>query len=433
MRFEDLGLIEPLLRAVHFEGYPHPTPIQELAIGHVLAGKDLMGCAQTGTGKTAVFALPILQRLASRAGEHPAPAPRAGQARPSGAGAPAGHGGHSGPRPIRALVVSPTRELAAQIGESFGAYGRYLDVRHTAIFGGVKQGSQVQALHRGVDVLVATPGRLLDLMGQGRVKLDRVEVFVLDEADRMLDMGFIDDIRRVIAALPARRQTLMFSATIPAEIRFLAEGILHDPVEVRVTPHAPAAETVQHAVYFVERAQKQALLEHVLKDSAITRALVFTRTKRGADRVSRHLKWAKIQADAIHSDRTQGARQKALQDFKDGRTRVLVASDIASRGLDVEDISHVINFDMPHDPETYVHRIGRTGRAGASGLAISFCALEERVHLDDIEKMIRQSIAAVAEHPYLSPLPRREPPAERPAVTGWRRPLKRNLLRRRRR
>jgi ATP-dependent RNA helicase RhlE len=250
----------------------------------------------------------------------------------------------------------------------------------------------------------------------------------------MLDMGFIDDIRRIMDALPRQRQTLMFSATIPAGIRHLAEGLLHDPVEVRVTPLAPAAETVQHAVYFVERAQKQALLEHVLKDSAITRALVFTRTKRGADRVCRRLQWAHIEADAIHSDRSQGARQKALSDFKEGRTRVLVASDIASRGLDVDDISHVINFDMPNDPETYVHRIGRTGRAGAAGLAISFCALEERMHLDDIEKMIRQSIAAVEEHPYLSPLPPRKRMEERPpAATGWKRPMKRNLMRRRRR
>jgi ATP-dependent RNA helicase RhlE len=445
MQFEDLGLIEPLLRAVRFEGYPHPTPIQELAIPHVLAGKDLMGCAQTGTGKTAGFALPLLQRLVTRPGGHSLPAaqpPHGGQAAhvahaAHGAHAPhgghAGHTGHGGHRPIRVLVVSPTRELAAQTGEFFGAYGRYVDIRHTVVFGGVKQGPQVQALQRGVDVLVATPGRLLDLMNQRKLRLDRVETFVLDEADRMLDMGFIEDIRRIIAALPRQRQTLMFSATIPYEIRDLAQGLLHDPVEVRVTPHAPAAETVQHAVYFVERAQKQALLEHVLKDSAITRALVFTRTKRGADRVTRRLQWAHILADAIHSDRSQGARQKALRDFKEGRTRVLVASDIASRGLDVDDISHVINFDMPHDPETYVHRIGRTGRAGASGLAISFCALEERIHLDDIEKMIRQSIAAIQEHPYPSPLPPRKPPAERPAATGWRRPLKRNLLRRRRR
>jgi ATP-dependent RNA helicase RhlE len=448
MQFEDLGLIEPLLKAVRFEGYSHPTPIQELAIPHVLAGKDLMGVAQTGTGKTAGFALPLLQRLATQSAGRAMPAVESlhGRHAQQGAHAPqshrpaapahdgqGGHPRHGAFRPIRVLILSPTRELAAQIDESFSAYGRYVDIRHAVVFGGVKQGPQVQALHRGVDVLVATPGRLLDLFQQGKLSLSSVETFVLDEADRMLDMGFIDDIRRVIAALPRHRQTLMFSATLPYEIRDLAQGILRDPVEVRVTPHVAAAETVQHAVYFVERAQKQALLEHILKDPAITRALVFTRTKRGADRVSRRLKWEHIQADAIHSDRSQASREKALKDFKAGRTRVLVASDIASRGLDVEDISHVINFDMPHDPETYVHRIGRTGRAGAAGLAISFCALEERIHLDDIEKMIRQSIAPVQEHPYLSPLPPRRPPAERPPATGWRRPHKRNLMRRGRR
>jgi ATP-dependent RNA helicase RhlE len=455
MQFEEFGLIEPLLRAVRFEGYTHPTPIQELAIPHVLSGKDLLGCAQTGTGKTAAFALPLLQRLATNP---PAAAKESAEAAPAGhrdshtheQSDSAGHGGHRAHaghgrkkpsehaphgrhahRAIRVLVLSPTRELAAQIDESFAAYGRYVDARHTVIFGGVRQGSQVKAIQKGVDVLVATPGRLLDLMGQKIVRLDKVEMFVLDEADRMLDMGFIADIRRIIAALPTQRQTLMFSATMPHEIRHLADSILTDPVEVRVKPHAPAAETVEQTVYFVERQNKQALLEHVLRDPSITRALVFIRTKRNADRVAKRLIQANILADAIHSDRTQQARQRALKDFKEGRTRVLVASDIASRGLDVDDISHVINYDMPNEPETYVHRIGRTGRAGSAGLAISFCGLEERIALDDIQKLIRQQIQAVSEHPYASPLP---PPKDKAAqqtsaVTGWHRPVKRNLLR----
>ena len=404
MQFEEFGLIEPLLRALRFEGYPHPTPIQEQAIPHVLQGKDMLGCAQTGTGKTAAFALPILQNLANQ---------------------PRNHKKHPH---IRVLVLSPTRELAAQIGESFCAYGRHLDIRSTVVYGGVKQSAQVKALRQGVDVLVATPGRLLDLMGQGLIKLNELEVFVLDEADRMLDMGFIADIRRLIAHIPQQRQTLMFSATMPVAIRSLASNILMDPVEVTVTPNAPAAQTVSHSVYFVEKTLKQSLLQHLMADPTITRALVFTRTKRGADRVSRHLKDAGVQADAIHSDRSQQARLKALAQFKAGRMRVLVASDIVARGLDVDEISHVINFDMPNEPETYIHRIGRTGRAGASGLAISFCSFEERSNLDDIEKLIRQPIIEVAGHPYVSTVPRIKKAAPAAKLSGNRRPLRRNLM-----
>jgi len=383
LQFDDLGLIEPLLRAIRDEQYTDPTPIQELAIPPLLEGADLLGCAQTGTGKTAAFALPILQRLAGtkQKGDR---------------------------RPIRALVVTPTRELAAQIDESFAAYGRHVRLRHTVVYGGVRQRSQTRALKKGVDILVATPGRLLDLMGQGHIKLGRVEILVLDEADRMLDMGFIRDIRRIIAKVPDERQTLLFSATMPKSIQSLADSILTDPIEVRVTPEAPAADTVEHSVYLVERAHKPALLLHLLDDEAISRALVFTRTKRGADRVAQNLKFAEINAEVIHSDRPQKARQRALDKFKQGKTRVLVASDIAARGLDVDDISHVINFDMPHEPEMYVHRIGRTGRAGAVGQALSFCGLEERGHLREIERLIRQEVPTAEGHPFPSPLPRRK-------------------------
>jgi len=398
LSFENLGLIEPLLRAVREEGYAHPTPIQEEAIGHLLAGKDLFGCAQTGTGKTAAFALPILQRLA-------------GQDAPSG-----------GKRPIRALVVTPTRELAAQIGESFDVYGRHTGLRQATVHGGVRQGPQARKIKGGVDVLVATPGRLLDLMGQGIVTLSKVEVLVIDEADRMFDMGFIRDIRRIIAHVPAERQTMLFSATIPKTIVRLASSILNDPVEVRIAPEAPAAETVDQAVYFVEPQHKQDLLHHLLAGEEISRALVFARTKRGADRVVLHLKHANFNADVIHSDRAQRDRERVLGNFKEGRTRVLVASDIASRGLDVDDISHVINFDLPDDAETYVHRIGRTGRAGHSGRALSFCSLAERASLESIELLIDKEVPAVQEHPYRSPVPRRErkkPGARVPA--SWRR------------
>ncbi|MGB2781436.1 MAG: DEAD/DEAH box helicase [Phycisphaerae bacterium] len=406
MPFNKLGLIEPLLRAVRSEGYTIPTPIQLHAIPPVLAGKDLLGCAQTGTGKTAAFALPILQRLSANGNGDPQPA-TAGEIRPDEAGA---HPRASnGKRPVRALVLTPTRELAAQIHASFRVYGQHVDLRCAEVFGGVSQVPQAKALRQGVDILVATPGRLLDLMGQGLVQFKHLEVLVLDEADRMLDMGFIPDVRRILSALPAQRQTLFFSATMPGTIQGLADAILRDPVEVRVTPEAPAAETVEHSVYLVEQGQKQALLEHLLAGPEICRALVFTRTKHGAEKVARRLKGARISADAIHGNKSQGARERSLDEFKRGRTRVLVASDLASRGLDVDDISHVINFDMPREAETYVHRIGRTGRAGASGTALSFCSYEERNQLNSIERLMRQTLGMVEDHPFRSPLPRMQP------------------------
>jgi ATP-dependent RNA helicase RhlE len=454
MPFAKLRLIDPLLRAVKSEGYTIPTAIQKLAIPHVLEGKDLLGCAQTGTGKTAAFALPILQRLHARpaapkvepAGAHPgaagaqptghAPAAHAGASHGGGAhassstasghhgpggarpaqGGPAGRGTYvpaephrtgiaarAGRRTIRALVITPTRELAAQIGDSFRVYGQHTGLRHTTIFGGVSQGPQAQALHSGVDILVATPGRLLDLLNQRLLNLHSVEVFVLDEADRMLDMGFINDIRRVIAQLPVERQTLMFSATMPREIMSLANTILRQPVEVRIPTESPAADTVKQGLYFIDTAGKGELLEFLLKDPAMTRALVFTRTKHGADKVVRRLDHAEISAEAIHSNKSQNARQRALDNFKKGKTRVLVASDIAARGLDVDDISHVINYDLPMEPETYVHRIGRTGRAGAQGQALSFCAPEQRADLRDIERLLGRPIPVLQHSIKVSP------------------------------
>ena len=381
MQFDELGLSEPLLRALRSEGYSLPTPIQELTIPDVLLGKDLLGCAQTGTGKTAAFSLPLLQRLAVRPADH------------------------TKGRVIRALILSPTRELAAQIHQSIRTYGQFTPVRSTVIYGGVNQKPQVISLRQGVDVLIATPGRLFDLMNQGMVNLRHVEVFVLDEADRMLDMGFIHDIRKVIAQLPAERQNLMFSATMPKEIRALANTILRNPVEVSVTPQTTAADNVQQTIYFVERANKQALLEHLLAAQGVTRALVFARTKRGVDRISRRLTQANITSEAIHSDRSQQARQRALQSFSRGQVTVLVASDIAARGLDVDNISHVFNYDMPNEPETYVHRIGRTGRAGATGLAVSFCDVEEREYLFGIERLLRKPLETVTDHPYTSQHP----------------------------
>ncbi|NLF31510.1 MAG: DEAD/DEAH box helicase [Planctomycetes bacterium] len=371
-------LIQPLLRAVQSEGYTTPTAIQTLAIPHVLEGKDLLGCAQTGTGKTAAFALPILQRL------HRQDAPKQ-DARGKG-----GKGGRA--RPIRSLVLTPTRELAAQVGESFGTYGRHSGLRHAVVFGGVSQRGQVEALRGGVDVLVATPGRLLDLMGQKLLSLEHVEIFVLDEADRMLDMGFIHDIRRVIAHLPPRRQTLLFSATMPREIRSLADAVMTDPVHVAVPAESPAADTVDQAVYHVPKAGKIDLLLHLLENPRMDRTLVFTRTKHGADKVVRRLVKAEIAAEAIHSNKSQNARVRALENFRRGKTRILVASDIAARGLDVDGITHVVNFDLPHEPETYVHRIGRTGRAGASGEAVSFCCDDERDDLRQIERLLGRAI-----------------------------------------
>jgi ATP-dependent RNA helicase RhlE len=382
MLFKDLGLIEPLLCAVSEEGYTTPTPIQVEAIPPLLEGKDLLGCAQTGTGKTAAFALPILQNF--HANQHKG----------------------KGVRPIRALIVTPTRELASQISDSFSAYGTHTRLRHTVIFGGVRQGPQAQALKKGVDILVATPGRLLDLMGQRLVNLRNLEVFVLDEADRMLDMGFIIDIRRVIAQMPEKRQTLLFSATMPSAIQGLADSLLNDPVEVRVSPEKPAAETVTQSVFLVEWHDKQALLEHLLASEDATRVLIFTRTKRGADKVTDYLKHAGIKADSIHSDKTQGARERALAQFKKGKMPVLVASDIAARGIDIDSITHVINYDMPNEAEVYVHRIGRTGRAGTQGIAWSFCGVEERYLLSAVEELLDDTIDIVSEHPFPSPLPR---------------------------
>jgi ATP-dependent RNA helicase RhlE len=375
-RFDDLGLIPPLCAAVKDEGYTTPTPIQARAIPPVLDGRDLLGLAQTGTGKTAAFALPILQRLAAEK-------PR-----------------HRGHRPVRAMVLTPTRELASQIGESFSTYGRHLPLRNTVIFGGVGFEAQRRALRDGIDILVATPGRLLDLHGQGLVKVPELEVFVLDEADRMLDMGFIHDVRRVIAFLPRKRQTLFFSATMPREAKDLADVLLHDPVTVAVTPPSSTVEKIDQEVLFVDKTDKRALLLDTLRDAGMRRVLVFTRTKHGANRVAEHLTKHGVGASAIHGNKSQNARERALAHFKNGQTRVLVATDIAARGIDIDDITHVVNFDLPEVPETYVHRIGRTARAGASGFALSFCDVDERELLVAIERLTRQSIAVVEGHPF---------------------------------
>jgi ATP-dependent RNA helicase RhlE len=386
--FEDLQLIPQLQRAVRDEGYQHPTAIQVSAIPHVLAGRDLLGLAQTGTGKTAAFALPILQRLVA-SGRRP-----------------------SGDRPIAVLVLTPTRELASQIGESFAQYGKHLGFRHTVVFGGVGQTPQERALRAGVDILVATPGRLLDLAQQRVVHLQKIEIFVLDEADRMLDMGFVHDVRRVVALLPAKRQTLFFSATMPPEAKRLADSLLRHPETVAVTPVASTVDAVEQLVYFAEKSDKRALLQRVLEDRHITRVLVFTRTKHMANRVAEYLARVGVQADAIHGNKSQGARERALARFKRGESRVLVATDIAARGIDIDDVSHVVNFDLPNVPETYVHRIGRTARAGASGVAISFCDHEERAYLNDIERLIRRTIKRVESAQPREPEPRAAAPAQ---------------------
>ena len=377
LSFSELALVEPIQRALRAENYEHPTPIQAQAIPHLLAGRDLLGIAQTGTGKTAAFALPILQRLA----ENRAPAPR---------------------NSMRALVLTPTRELALQIADSFRGYGRHMGLRTAVIFGGVSQGPQVDALRRGIDILVATPGRLLDLHQQGHVRYDGVSVFVLDEADRMLDMGFIRDIRRIVPLLPKQRQSLLFSATMPDEINRLIGTLLKDPVRVEVTPAATTVERIEQRVMFVDTGNKRALLASLLGDKTIARALVFTRTKHGANRVAEGLAKGGIGAEAIHGNKSQSQRQRALGNFRDGRTRVLVATDIAARGIDIDGITHVINFELPNVPESYVHRIGRTARAGADGIAISFCDHSEKGFLRDIEKVTRQKIA-VAEHAFRAP------------------------------
>lgn len=384
MTFEDLNLIDPILSALKEEGYTKPTPIQEQAIPIVLKGKDLLGCAQTGTGKTAAFSIPVLQ-LMHREGEKP-----------------------QGKRPIRTLILTPTRELAIQIGESIANYGKNLPLRHRVIFGGVKQHAQVSALKQGVDILVATPGRLLDLMNQGYVKLNNIEYFILDEADRMLDMGFIHDVKKVIAKLPNKRQSLFFSATMPKEIVKLSAAILTDPLKVEVTPESTTAETINQVVYFVDKGNKRNLLKEVIEERNIERALVFTRTKHGADRVAKTLTKQGINAQAIHGNKSQNQRQNALNSFKDNKTRVLVATDIAARGIDIDELTHVFNYELPNVPESYVHRIGRTGRAGADGVAISFCDALERKYLKDIQKLIGQKVPVEDNHSY--PLVDENPP-----------------------
>ncbi len=372
--FKELGLIEPILLALFEEGYTTPTPIQAQSIPILLEGKDLLGCAQTGTGKTAAFTLPIIQLLSAKPAEKR--------------------------KKIKSLIVTPTRELAIQIAESFNAYGRHTQLNCTVIFGGVGQGPQVTALKNGVDVVIATPGRLLDLMNQGFISLRDVEFFVLDEADRMLDMGFVHDVKKLLAVLPKKRQSLFFSATMPPEIVNLANSILHNPEKVTVTPVSSTVEIIDQAVYFVDKVNKNSLLVEVLKNPAIKTALVFTRTKHGADKVVQLLTKNNIIAEAIHGNKSQNARQRALSNFKDQTTRVLVATDIAARGIDVDELAHVINFDIPNIPETYVHRIGRTGRAGAEGTALSFCDFEEKEFLADIEKLIGKKVPVIFEHPY---------------------------------
>jgi ATP-dependent RNA helicase RhlE len=375
MQFQNLNIIEPILKAIKDEGYTIPTPIQEQAIPIVLQGTDLIGCAQTGTGKTAAFAVPILQLLSKNKA-------------------------FDRKRKIRSLIVTPTRELAIQINDSFKAYGRYTGLTSTVVFGGVNQNPQTTALRNGVDILVATPGRLLDLMNQGFISIKDVEIFVLDEADRMLDMGFIHDVRKILAALPKKRQSLFFSATMPPEIVKLAGSIVYKPVKVEVTPSASTVDIVNQFVYFVDKGNKNSLLIELLKDEKIKTALVFTRTKYGADKVVRVLKKKNISSEAIHGNKAQNSRQRALANFKSQTTRVLVATDIAARGIDIDDLGFVINYEIPNISETYVHRIGRTGRAGANGTAISFCDADEKAYLKDIEKLITKKLQVIDDHPF---------------------------------
>lgn len=377
MLFTDLAIIKPILDALHDEGYSKPTPIQQQAIPHILQTSDLLGCAQTGTGKTAAFAIPILQLLAK-------PISMASR----------------GQRPIRALILTPTRELAIQIQESFNAYGKNLRLKNLVIFGGVNQGPQVTELKKGIDILVATPGRLLDLISQGYIQLKDIEIFVLDEADRMLDMGFVHDVKRIITKIPAKRQTLFFSATMPQEIQSLANSILHNPVKVEVAPVSSTADTIDQSLYYVAKENKRSLLAFILSDKNIETALVFTRTKHGADKVVKDLVRIGIRAEAIHGNKSQNARQRALNNFKNRETRILVATDIAARGIDVDELTHVINYELPNVPETYVHRIGRTGRAGLSGTSYSFCSEEETEELRDIHKLIGKQIPVQENHPY---------------------------------
>jgi ATP-dependent RNA helicase RhlE len=374
MTFEQLHLIEPILKALQQEGYTSPTPIQEQSIPILLQGNDLLGCAQTGTGKTAAFSIPILQKLYKTDNK----------------------------KGIKALILTPTRELAIQIGESFEAYGKYTGLRHTVIFGGVGQKPQTDALRAGVQILIATPGRLMDLASQGFISLKTLDFFVLDEADRMLDMGFIHDIKKILKLLPSQRQTLFFSATMPLEIEKLANSMLTNPKKVEVTPVSSTVDTISQCLYFVEKKEKTDLLIHLLKDKSVESALIFTRTKHGADKLSRILKKTGITAEAIHGNKSQNARQRALTDFKNHDLRVLIATDIAARGIDVDLLSHVFNYELPNVPETYVHRIGRTGRAGHEGVAIAFCESEELPYLKDIQKLIGKTIPVIKEHPFVT-------------------------------
>jgi len=375
MQFQSLKIIEPILKSLLEEGYTEPTPIQIQAIPIVLQGNDLLGCAQTGTGKTAAFAVPILQLLSANKV-------------------------NIGKRKIRSLIVTPTRELAIQINESFKTYGRYTELKSAVIFGGVKQSAQVKTLQGGIDILIATPGRLLDLINQKYISLKDIEILVLDEADRMLDMGFIHDVKKILALLPTKRQTLFFSATMPPEIVKLSNTILYKPLKVEVTPSATTADTVNQYVYFVDKGNKNALLLYLLKDERIKTVLVFTRTKHGADKVVKVLVKNNIKAEAIHGNKAQNARQRALANFKAQTTRVLVATDIAARGIDIDDMEFVVNYEISNLAETYVHRIGRTGRAGANGTAFSFCDAEEKAYLKDIEKLISKKIPVISNHPF---------------------------------
>lgn len=376
MNFKELNLIQPINRAVTAAGYTSPTEIQSKAIPHILKGKDVLGCAQTGTGKTAAFAIPILQNLQEKKNDK-------------------GKG-------MRTLILTPTRELAIQVADSFKTYGKYLPIKSLAIYGGVKQGRQVAGLKKGADVLIATPGRLMDLMRQGYVKLSRVETVVLDEADRMLDMGFVNDVRKILSEVPKKRQTLLFSATMPKSIKKFANSVLHQPVKITVSPSYSAAETVNQCVYYVQKKEKTRLLINILKDESILRSLVFTRTKHGADRLVKKLGKTGINAAAIHGNKSQGARQRTLKNFKQSKIRVLVATDIASRGIDIDDLSYVFNYELPNVPETYVHRIGRTGRAGKDGVAVSFCDRDEKKHLKGIQRLVGFQIPEKAVNSHLN-------------------------------
>ena len=376
MSFNNLQLIEPVLQALSKEGYSIPTPIQQQSIPAILQKRDLLGCAQTGTGKTAAFTIPILQLMHQQ------------------------QEGKTRQHRIQTLILTPTRELAIQIGESIEAYGRFLPLRHVVIFGGVSQYSQVNAIRNGVDIIVATPGRLLDLMQQRIISLSEIQFFVLDEADRMLDMGFVHDVKRIITKLPAKRQTLFFSATMPDEIKQLANVLLTNPVKVEVTPVSSTVDIIQQSVYFVEKQNKQSLLVELLQDQSIETLLVFTQMKHSADKLSRSLNGAGIRTEAIHGNKSQNARQNALKNFKNRETRVLVATDIAARGIDIDELTHVLNYELPNVPETYVHRIGRTGRAGASGIAISFCDVSEKALLTDVQKLIKKTIPVIKGHSF---------------------------------